>query len=367
MSLAPFIVRPGPQEYECRIGVMDTLPERLRAHGIKKAILVHGNESWANAKPFLDALFASDVELTLHAFVGESTYAEVARISERVQQTSAQAIIGVGSGKLVDVVKHVAEDIVPLYSVVIPTLASNCAPWAPLSVMYSDEGVFEDVDWLKKQVGLLLVDPRIIVTAPEKYLVAGIGDTIAKWYESEQILAREETQASAFLQAARGHAYTCKQVMVEEGAQAVADRNAQRVSDTFVKVAETIIALSGLVGGFGDAYARATIAHAIHDAITAFPETHHYLHGTKVAYGVMVNLAYEHNWDEIDRLVPFYTALGLPKCLDDLDIGYLNEAQLRSMADDAQDDALLKVSMYETTPALIYQAVKDLEAHFAGK
>jgi len=364
MSLAPFIVRPGPQEYECRVGVLDTLPKRLKAHGVTRVVLVHGHVSWENAKPFLSALFESDIDITLHTFCGESTYAEVDRVKALVNETSAQAVIGVGSGKLVDVVKHVAEDIPPLYSVLVPTLASNCAPWAPLSVMYSSEGVFEKVDWLKKEVGLLLVDPRIVITAPKKYLVAGIGDTIAKWYESEKILAQQETQASAFLKAARAQAFVCKQTMVEKGDQAVADRDAQEVTETFVEVAEIIIAISGLVGGFGDAYARATLAHAIHDAITAFPETHDFLHGTKVAYGVMVNLAYEHHWDEIDRLTPFYESLQLPKKLSDMNLDYLNEAQLRQMAQAAQEDDLLKVSFYETTPELIYQAVVNLENHF---
>lgn len=364
MALQSFVVRPGPEEYECREGVVDTLPDRLEDHAVKRAVLVHGTRSWANARPFLDALMESDIELTLVTFNGEATYAEMDRVASIARAAEADAIIGVGGGKLVDTVKHVANDMPSLYSVVIPTLASNCAPWAPLTVIYTEEGVFSGVDVLKREVSLLLVDPRIVVTAPSYYLVAGIGDTIAKWYESDKILSGDECKANAFMRASRSQAWICKQNCVEYGAQALADCDAGNASTAFMLVAETVIALAGLVGGFGDIYARATIAHAIHDAITAFPETHEYLHGTKVAYGVMVQLAYEEEWEELDALVPFYEATHLPRQLADLDIAYLDDAQLDQMAEDAQNDALLKMSVYDTTPARLRAAVVALEEHF---
>ncbi|EPR3265448.1 oxidoreductase, partial [Klebsiella pneumoniae] len=71
---------------------------------------------------------------------------------------------------------------VPL--VAIPTIAATCAAWTPLSVWYSDAGqalnfeIFDDANFL------VLVEPRIILNAPAEYLLAGIGDTLAKWYEA---------------------------------------------------------------------------------------------------------------------------------------------------------------------------------------
>jgi len=51
-------------------------------------------------------------------------------------------------------------------------------------------------------------------------------------------------------------------------------------------------AVSGLVGGLGDKYARNAAAHAMHDAMSKYiAESHHFLHGEKVAYGIFYQLA----------------------------------------------------------------------------
>ena len=46
-------------------------------------------------------------------------------------------------------------------------------------------------------------------------------------------------------------------------------------------------------------------AHAIHNGLTFIPETHRVLHGQKVAYGILVQLALEGRTDEIAELIPF--------------------------------------------------------------
>ncbi|WP_353625779.1 hypothetical protein [Bacillus sp. JCM 19041] len=44
------------------------------------------------------------------------------------------------------------------------------------------------------------------------------------------------------------------------------------------------------------------------------------MHGNKVAYGILVQLALEGNWNEIDHLATFYKEIGLPVSLADLGI-----------------------------------------------
>ncbi len=39
----------------------------------------------------------------------------------------------------------------------------------------------------------MLVEPQIILNAPEEYLLAGIGDTLAKWYEAVVLAPQPET------------------------------------------------------------------------------------------------------------------------------------------------------------------------------
>ena len=78
--------------------------------------------------------------------------------------------------------------------------------------------------------------------------------------------------------------------------------------------------LAGTVGGYAGRYGRMAGAHAIHNGLTFIAETHHVLHGQKVAYGILVQLALEGRTNDIRELLPLYEALGFPKRLSDLGI-----------------------------------------------
>lgn len=361
------VVRTGPQEYECRVEVLDSLNERLNAHGIRKVLLVHGTTSWEIAQPYLSAFLESDFEIELSAFNGECTYEEVDRIAAFASETKADAIIGVGGGKLADTVKYAAARSHGVDSVLIPTLASNCAPWTPLSVMYSADGVCLGYDKHPKQVAILLIEPQLVLDSPANYFIARVADTLAKWYESDVILSQPEHQTNAFLLMARAAALNCKNNIVQHGEQAVADIKSQSLTPAFIQVVETIISVSGLVGGLGDGYARTTIGHAVHDKITVFPETHAYLHGEKVAYGVLVQLAFEDNWSEIDQLTAFYSELQLPKSLADLKLSYLTNDQLEAFAGEVVQDASLVESGYPISQKKLAQAIVALEEYVKVK
>ncbi|SDQ13118.1 iron-containing alcohol dehydrogenase family protein [Carnobacterium viridans] len=359
------IARTGPQEYECRVGVLDSLTEKLRVRGITKVLIIHGTDSWDKAKNYLTQLMDSDITLEFALFNGECTHEEVDRIVGLISQTQAEAVIGVGGGKLMDAVKFAADKSSGVESVLIPTLASNCAPWTPLSVMYTAEGVCLGFVIHTKQVNLLVIEPNLLLDAPVDYFVAGIADTLAKWYESDVVLSRPEYQTNALLLLSRAAALNCRDSIVNYGLQAVKDIQNQTLTPAFIQVSETIIAVSGLVGGLGDGYSRSTVAHAVHDKLTAFPETHTFLHGEKVGYGIMVQLAIEENWAEIDRLAVFYESLNLPKTLADLNLSDLTEEQLGEVAAKVAVDPILLQSQYRVSKEVIQGGMRSLENYLA--
>ncbi|MBM6615252.1 iron-containing alcohol dehydrogenase family protein [Desemzia sp. RIT804] len=361
------VVRTGPQEYECRVGVLDFLTNKLKMRGIRKVVIVHGTTSWEKARSYVLNLLESDIEVEFVTFNGECTYEEVNRLAGITGQIKAEAIIGIGGGKLMDTVKYAAAKCTGVEAVLIPTLASNCAPWTPLSVMYNEDGVCLGFDMHTKQVSILLIEPNLVLDSPVNYFVAGVADTLAKWYESDVILSQLEHQTNAFLLMARAAALNCKNNIVQYGKQAVADIQAQMLTPAFIQVVETIIAVSGLVGGLGDGYARTTIGHAVHDKITIFPETHTFLHGEKVGYGILVQLAFEGKWTEIDQLSVFYDGLHLPKSLADLQLNYLTEEQLSIFAGEVARDENLVESGYPASQEELYQAIVSLEQHLATK
>ncbi len=362
MQQSDLTVRVGPEQYKVKEGILDELPAYLEQENINTVLLVHGERSWKKAKPYLETLYNSNIMIHPYQFLGECSQAAIETLTETLLAVKADAIIGIGGGKIMDAVKYAAYKADHRPSILIPTLASNCAPWTPVSVLYRPDGTFVKLDVLPVQVSYLLIEPRLIFDAPREYFIAGMADTLAKWYESDAILAQEKWQEKPMLKMARFAADLCRTTILEKGAQALSDLDSGILSDEFVAVAEVIIGISGLVGGFGDAISRTTIAHEINDAVTMFPETHRFLHGNIVGYGILVQLAVEKKWQEIEILTAFYRPLGIPTKLADIGLPNLTDEQIMLVAIQSTAPHLPVHQLpYDVTADVIVTAIKTLE------
>ena len=356
-------VKVGPQFYKYGQGAMEVIPDILNEYGSKRVLLVHGTISWEKARPYLEFL-DEDFAIEYEKYNGECSYNEANRLAKLVGDGNFDFIIGVGGGKLCDLVYYVGSLTKKPFGVV-PTLASNCAPWAPLSVMYKDNGLAEGkTEHYKRQAAFLITDPTLVVDAPMKFFIAGIADTLAKWYESDMILEQPQFQANNFLMLARHSARICKDVLAEDGLKAIEDMRNGTVSAEFIKVSEVIFGVAGLVGGFGDKYARNTAAHAIHDAISAYlPGVHSYLHGEKVAYGIFYQLALEGKWQVIDELIPMYESLSLPKSLTEMGEYPLAEEELNNIVELVNKKQKVHLLPMTINEAVLKKAIIDLEKY----
>lgn len=360
------VVRPGPQEYLCEEGSLDLLPEKLEERELFRVLILHGEKSWQKAQPYLNRLLNSVVEIETIRFNGECSYDEVARVEQFAEAFEADAIIGIGGGKVMDTAKYVANNIHHAQAVLIPTLASNCAPWTPLSVMYTPEGEYIGFDFFTKQVNLLLIEPRLVIDSPVNYFIAGIGDTLAKWYESDAILSLPENTTAPLLMA-RAAAKSCKEIIEKEAIQAVENARNGQLTSTYTKVVETIILTSGLVGGLGDALARTTGAHGIHDGLTIYPEVHHFLHGEKVAYGVLVQLALDKKFEELPKVYELFKTLDLPTRLADLGLTSSNELHLELAQSTIDHFPNIFNLPYPISPEIVAEAIGEVEAFTANQ
>ncbi|MCM3568561.1 iron-containing alcohol dehydrogenase family protein [Neobacillus mesonae] len=323
-----FSVHGAPSEYILQEGSLDSLESRLQERGFQKVLIVHGEKSWAAAKPFFPSFHSVVIEE--YTYSGECSLEEIEELAELVKGKSFDALIGVGGGKVLDLVKA-ASHFTGKPHVLIPTLASNCSPWTPLSVIYDEAGAFIRYDVFPVSASLVLIEPRILLTAPQSMLIAGIGDTLAKWYEADVQMAVIENKPVA-LMLSHYTARQCKDLLLQHSEGAISAAKSGSLNDDFIKVAETIIMLGGMVGGFGDHYGRIAGAHSIHNGLTILEETHHALHGEKVAYGILVQLVLEDKWKEIEQLIPFYQQLGLPQSLAGLGVTQINEEVFAQIA-----------------------------------
>lgn len=321
------IVRGAPQEYECCEGAWEKLEAHLQKRKIKRTLILHGEKSWAVAKNYFPKLDA--IESQFIAYGGECTDQRVGEVLRIVQEKNMEGIVAVGGGKVSDLGKAVAYQAgIPI--LILPTLASTCAAYTPLSVMYHSDGSMDRYDMFAVSNALVLIEPKVILTSPVNLMVAGIGDTLAKWYEADAMISQLETQ-SIEIQVAAYAAKRCQQVLLANGQQALEAMKQQQINQAFLDVVETNILLGGMVGGFGDDYGRTSGAHSIHDALTILPKSHKQLHGNKVAYGILIQLVIENKWEEIERLLPFYQNLRLPTCLADMHL-YLTEEEYDTVA-----------------------------------
>jgi hydroxycarboxylate dehydrogenase A len=359
IKMETFSVHGAPSEYMLQEGILNQLESKLLERGIQKVLLVHGKNSWEAAKPFLPVF--KEVEFKGHLYGGECSLAEIEVVAGKVRKHEVDAIVGVGGGKVLDLVKAVAHK-TKRQTVLIPTLASNCSPWTPLSVLYDESGAFITYEIYPVSASLVLIDPRILLSAPPEMLIAGIGDTLAKWYEADVQMAAIENK-SVPLQISHYTARQCKEILLQHSANAIVAVNTGVLNEDFIKVAETIIMLGGMVGGFGGQYGRIAGAHSIHNGLTVLVETHHALHGEKVAYGILVQLVLEGKWEEIEELLPFYDELGLPASLIDLNVRVTNNEALLNVAakSTVPEESIHVMPIGLITAQRVKQAIIELE------
>lgn len=361
-------VKVGPQFYQYHEGALDFVPQLLEEYQAKRVLIVHGTISWEKAKPMLSFLTDDRYQFTYHQYTGECSYYGTDLVMEAASKSGADFIIGVGGGKLTDLVGYAAHRLNVNFGV-IPTLASNCAPWTPLSVMYKENGESEgQTEHFLRQAAFLITDPVLVIDSPIDYFIAGLADTLAKWYESDAILQQEHLKNEPFLQMAGFTSVLCKDAIMRDSTKAIQDMKEQKLSDEFVHLSEIIFAVAGMVGGLGDAYARNAAAHAMHDGMSKYiPASHQFLHGEKVAYGIFYQLAIEEKWSLIDQLLPFYQELKLPTSLHQMGIYPEDETVIDEIVAFIYSKKKVHLIPVPITEAGLKQAVYQLEEYMENK
>jgi glycerol dehydrogenase len=281
---------------------------------------------------------------TVHPFGGECSTAEIARIktaaggiprtapaapaseaaaggangpdSQTGVPAPAAVIVGAGGGKALDAARAAADDLdIPFVS--CPTAASNDAPCSALSVVYTEGGEFEAYKLVRHNPALVLVDSSAVVRAPARLFSAGMGDALATWFEARACVAGRvrNMRGGASTLSAAALAELCHRTLMADGAEALSAVKHQVVTPAVERLIEANTLLSGL--GFESSGLAA--AHAVHNGLTAVPQTHEFLHGEKVAFGVVTQLVLEGAPSaEIEEVLAFCCRVGLPVTLGGL-------------------------------------------------
>lgn len=316
-------VHAAPAYYECEVGVLDQLESYILNYHFKKVLVVHGVSAWEAAKPYFPVFQELDAHFV--AYKMPCCDSGIAYLAQKAREYGAEAILGIGGGTIMDTVKALANEL-NQDAILIPTLAATCAPWTSLSVLYDDEGRFTRFNMFPRSPLMVLIEPRIIAASPVNYLRAGIADTLAKWYEARALTRHLKTRRVP-VQLALETALLCKKVLLKDGSSALHALEKRELTEELLNIIEANILAGGLVGGLGDRYGRIAAAHSVHNALTQFKETQDFLHGEKVAYGILIQLGLDEEWEEVGELIAFYKQLQLPYSLAQMGLD-INNSQV---------------------------------------
>lgn len=310
----------------------------------KSALLIAHPDDVARVREQLDETGAKyQITLVESGFTGECSRDEVERLKQVAAENKCTCTIGLGGGKAIDTAKCVAEGEA---LIIVPTIAATDAPTSHSAVLYTKEGAFDDYAYFKQNPSVVLVDTKIIAKAPVRFLISGMGDALSTYFEARASRAafapvnaglpcgagEGGCEKAIGSNAAFAFAKLCYELLLADGCKAKDACENNCVTQALENIVEANILLSGL--GFESGGLAG--AHAIHDGLTILEGTHAYFHGEKVAFGTIAQLVLENApQSELDTVLDFCLAVGLPVCLADIGVDQISDQELMEVAEKA--------------------------------
>jgi len=350
----------APRCYVQGVGVLAELGKYVAPLG-KRALVACGPVvSKLFAEPVEKALKEADIEMVLFQFSGECDRGQIALGVEKAVAEKCDVVIGLGGGKAIDLAKAVAmNEAVKVAMVSVPTIASNDAPTSSATVYYTEDGIMDGWDIWDFNPDLVLVDTQVIVNAPARWLVSGIGDGLATWLEAEAAFKGRVVSlfsGGVATLAAMNLARLCYDTLLEFGLAAKMDCEKHVVTPAVEKVVEANTLLSGI--GFESGGVAS--AHAVGNTITMFEAARPYTHGERVAFGIATQLCLDDDVPDEERLkvMDFMVSVGLPVTLEEVGVGDISDKQLMELAEACcVPGSIAHFHVFEVTPYDMYSAL----------
>lgn len=352
----------SPSKYVQGSGELGRLGSYAQQLGHKAFVLISpGGQKRFGAT--IEASFSSlSCDMVFEPFQGECCMREIDSLTGRMKQLGCDIVIGVGGGKIFDTAKALAY-FTAFPVCICPTVASTDAPCSAISVLYTEEGVFDKYLYLPSNPQLVLMDTEVLCKSPVRQTIAGMGDALSTYYEARACHRSGALNSPGGLatEAALALAKLCRDTLFREGLSAKLALEQKVCTPAVEKVFEANTLLSGL--GFESVGLAA--AHAVNDALSILEECRAVPHGNKVAFGTIVQLVLEGApIEELEQVISFCCSVGLPVTMQQLGVEDVTDEKIQAVAESACDDKEpMKNMPFAVTPAMVTGAIKAADAY----
>ena len=284
----------------------------------KKILLIGGEKALTAGKARLEAAIAgSGLEIVATELYGhDCTYGHINRLAALAKELNVDMIFGMGGGKAIDITKGAA-DVAKLPIFTFPTIAATCAGTTKLSIIYHDDGKFNEMMYFDRPARHCFIDLTIIAEAPEIYLQAGMGDTLGKHFECHFASRNDELAHGSAL--AREISNMCYLPIKAYGAKALQDCKKNICSAELKEAVLANVVSTGLVSLLVEDCYNGAVAHSVYYALVSLPGFEHYnLHGNVVAYGILVQLAVDGQMEEAAEFKKFLQSMEIRTTLPEM-------------------------------------------------
>ena len=341
----------GTDAYDDIANICPTFGKKIAVIGGKRALK-------AASEAIAAAVAKTDMEIIgTFWYGGEASRENIAMLLPQVEE--ADMIFAVGGGKAIDTCKVLAQETNrPFFT--FPTIASTCASCTSLGIIYHPDGSLREYSFSKVPPKHIFINTQIIAEAPDIYLWAGMGDTMAKYYEATTS-SRGYTPAHSDAMGVTLSSM-CAAPVLRWGQKALDDCKANTVTEELTEIILAIIVSTGFVSNFLHIDFTSGMAHAVYNGFTVLPSTEHpgHLHGEVVAYGSLVLLTANKQYEEREKLFRFSRSIGLPTCLADV---HATTDDLEKITTKALAGIDLRVWPYPVNAQTLIDAIMDLEAY----
>lgn len=343
----------GENAYEEVAAVCSMYGSRVLLIGGEKA-LVAGKER------LLSCISGSKLTIVDTVLFGhDCTYETIHKWAAYAKECEVDMIFGMGGGKALDTAKGAADEAkLPVFN--FPTIAATCAATTALSVVYREDGSFDSFAFFDRPARHCFIDLSIIAKAPSKYLQAGMGDTIGKFFECHFSARGDKLTHSSAL--GREISNMCYAPLLEYGVQALKDCKDGVVSVSLEQAVLANIVSTGLVSLMVLDDYNCAIAHSVYYGLVLLPNFEEtYLHGNVVAYGVLVQLAVDQDLEEARRLKAFLQELQIPTTLKEMKVP-IDRKHLQAVLTETVTGPDMEHIPYKVTEEMIFEAMKTVES-----